>query len=134
MRGCVDGDRLPDSLRERALVALPNRPVSQKSQGPENKENFESAPFEPRAGRKETQRVQRPDYGIWSVSGGRSPRPNPFVTKRKKAPVRALAQIREVKVAETKGYYANRPIITYFVIYMAIISITCGLNVWVSGD
>ena len=37
-------------------------------------------------------------------------------------------------VAETKGYYANRPIITYFVIYMAINSITCGLNVWVSGD
>jgi len=72
-------DRLPDSLRERAPVALPNRPVSQKSQGAENKENFESVPFEPRAGRKETQRVQRPNYGNPPVSEGRSPRPNPFV-------------------------------------------------------
>ena len=38
------------------------------------------------------------------------------------------------ELAEAQGYYANRPIITYFVIYMAIISITCGLNVWVSSD
>ena len=103
----MESDRLPDSLRERSPVALSNGPVSQKSQGPENNENFESVPFEPRAGRKETQRVQRPDYGIPPVSEGRSPRPNPFVTKRKKAPVRALAQIREVKVAEGMGLAAN---------------------------
>ena len=37
-------------------------------------------------------------------------------------------------MAETKGYYANRPIINYFVIYKAFISITCGLSVWVSND
>ena len=30
------------------------------------------------------------------------------------------------ELAEAQGYYANRPIITYFVIYMAIISITRG--------
>ena len=33
------------------------------------------------------------------------------------------------KVAETKGYYASRPIITYFPIYMAIIPHTWVVNV-----
>lgn len=56
-------------------------------------------PIRARFARLETKAVQRLETGVSPVSEVRSPRPNPFETKRKKAPMGASSRVRDMIMA-----------------------------------
>lgn len=77
-----------------------NSGVVRKWQNLEITAFFPTEPNRARFARFETKAVQRPKIGVSPVSEVRIPPPNPFETKRKKAPSGASSRVRELKVAE----------------------------------
>ena len=92
--------RPSDSKRIFLSVALSKKTLAQNRQTIVIKYYFESVLLKAQGGRLETNAVQRPILTVLAVSEGRSPRLNPFETKRKKGPVKAHHRFRQVKVAD----------------------------------